>query len=77
MADKGGGLGQKPYKVLKIDEMTRLSDTGGVEKYYRHQIKTRGGTVLSVDISESDFTAEKAAPILEKRAVEADKILTL
>jgi hypothetical protein len=65
------------FKVLKIDEMTRLSDTGGVEKYYRHQIKTKGGVVLSVDIGEKDFTAEKAAPILEKRAIEADKILAL
>ena len=70
---KGGA--QKPYKVLKIDELTRLSELGGVEKYYRHQIKTRGGTILSVDIDEGDFTAEKAAPILEKRAIEADKIL--
>ena len=67
----------KLYQVLKIDEMTRLSETGGVEKFYRHQLKTRGGVVLTVDISEKDFTAEKAAPILEKRATEADKILAL
>ena len=65
------------YKVLKITEMIRPSDTDGVEKYYRHSIKTRGGTVLSVDISEKDFTADKAAPILAKRATEADKILQL
>jgi hypothetical protein len=65
------------FKVLKIDEMTRLSDTGGVEKYYRHQIKTKGGVVLSVDIGEKDFTAAKAQPILEARAAEADKILAL
>lgn len=69
--------GQKPYKVLKIDELTRLSDTQGIERYYRHTIKTRGGITLSVDIDSVDFTAEKAAPILEKRAVEADKILAL
>ena len=65
------------YKVLKITEMIRPSDTDGVEKYYRHSIKTRGGTVLSVDISDKDFTADKAAPILAKRATEADKILSL
>jgi len=65
------------YKVLKITEMIRPSDTEGVEKYYRHSIKTRGGTVLTVDISDKDFTADKAAPILTKRAVEADKILQL
>ena len=68
---------EKAYKVLKIDEMTRLAETGGVEKYYRHQIKTRGKVILTVDVSEQDFTAEKAAPILEKHAAEADKILAL
>lgn len=68
---------QKPYRVLKIDELSRISDTQGIEHYYRHSIKTRGGTVLSVDISEADFTAEKAGPILAKRASEADKILAL
>ena len=65
------------FKVLKIDEMTRLAESGGIEKYYRHQIKTIGGVVLTVDISEKDFTAEKAAPILSRRAAEADRILAL
>uniref|UniRef100_A0A6M3Y0W8 Uncharacterized protein n=1 Tax=viral metagenome TaxID=1070528 RepID=A0A6M3Y0W8_9ZZZZ len=68
--------GQKPYRVLKIDELVRPGEAGGVERYYRHTIKTRGGTTLSVDIDEEDFSAERAAPILEKKAVEADKILT-
>ena len=68
---------EKAYKVLKIDEMTRMAEVGGVEKYYRHQIKTKGGTILTVDISEEDFTAEKAGPILEARATEADKIKAL
>jgi hypothetical protein len=67
----------KLFTVLKIDELTRLSDAGGVEKFYRHQLKTKGGVVLTVDISEKDFTAEKAAPILEKHAIEADKIMSL
>jgi len=67
--------GQKPYKVLKIDELVRPGETGGVERYYRHTIKTRAGTILSIDIDEGDFTHAKAAPILEARAVEADKIL--
>lgn len=65
------------YKVLKIDELTRMSETMGVEKYYRHQIKTKGEVILTVDISEKDFTAEKAAPILLKKAQEADKIMAL
>jgi len=65
------------YKVLKIDEMVRPGEVGGVEKFYRHQIKTKGGTVLTVDIDEKDFTAEKTAPILAKKALEADKIKAL
>ena len=68
---------EKAYKVLKIDELTRVSETRGIEKYYRHQLKTKGGVILTVDIDEKDFTAEKAAPILEKKAAEADKILAL
>ena len=68
---------EKDYKVLKIDEMTRVAELGGIEKYYRHQIKTKGGIILSIDIDEKSFTAEKAAPILLKKAQEADKILAL
>lgn len=68
---------EKAYKVLKIDELTRLSATHGIERYYRHTIQTKGGTVLTVDIDEANFSAEKADPILTKRAIEADKILNL
>lgn len=62
------------YKVLKITEMTRVTDVGGIERYYRHQIRTKWGTVLTVDIPEDDFTEEKVAPFLLKKAVTADKI---
>ena len=65
------------YKVLKIDELTRLSDMGGVEHYYRHTIKTTGGVILTVDIAQKDFTDKLAAPILLKAAQNADKILAL
>ncbi len=65
------------YKVLKIDELTRVGETGGIEKYYRHQIKTKGKVILTVDINESDFTPEKSAVILAAKAQNADKILSL
>ena len=68
---------EKAYKVLSIDELVRVSDTGGVERYYRHRIKTAKGVVISVDVDAKDFTAEKAAPILAARAAEADKIMAL
>lgn len=67
----------KEYKVLSITEMVRPSDAGGVEKFYRHRIRTAGGTVFHVDISDSNWSTEKAAPILLDKAIEADKILKL
>lgn len=65
------------YQVLKVDEMVRPGEVSGVERYYRATVKTKGGTVLTVDLSEDDFSAEKAAPLLAKAAAEADKILHL
>jgi len=65
------------YKVLKIDEMARPDEIKGIVHFYRHTIKTKGGVILTVEIPEKDFTAEKAAPILLKKAQEADKILAL
>lgn len=65
------------YKVLRIDEMTRIGEVGGIEKFYRHSIKTKGGIVITVNVSENDFTAEKAAPILLAAAQNADKIKAL
>jgi len=67
----------KEYTVISITEMTRLSDTQGIERYYRHRIRTAGKVVLSVDIDEKDFVAERAGPILLNRATVADKILKL
>ncbi len=65
------------FKVLKITEMVRPGEVSGVEKFYRHQLKTKGGVILSVDISEEDFTPEKSAPILLAAAKNADTILKL
>lgn len=65
------------YNVLKIDEMTRVGELGGIEKYYRLQIKTKGGVVLTADVDEKSFIADKAAAILLKKAQEADAILKL
>lgn len=65
------------YKVLSIDEMVKPGEVGGIERFYRHRLKTKGGVVLTVDVDEKNFTADKAAPILLKKAQEADKILAL
>ncbi len=67
----------KGFKVLKIDELTKVSDTNQLVKYYRHQVKTQGGVVFTVDVDEKDFNATKVAEIIGKKAAEADKILAL
>jgi len=67
----------KPYAVLKIDEMTRLSDIGGIERFYRIQIKTKGGVVRTADVSEKEFAPQKVAPILAAIAADADSIMAL
>ncbi len=66
---------EQAYKVLGITELVRQSTAGGVEKFFKHKIQTRGGTIMSVDIGERDFTADKVKPVLTARATEADKIL--
>lgn len=65
----------RAYSVVRITELMRVSAAGGLEKYYRHTVQTRGGTVITVDVDEKDFTPEKVAPILTTRATNADKIL--
>ena len=65
------------YQVLKIDQLTRVNDRNILENYYRIQIKTRGGTVLSINVDESQFNKDKAAAILKDRANQADSILSL
>jgi len=62
------------YKVLSIDELSRVGEAGGVERYYRHKIKTRGGTVLTVDIGEEAMDEANVVAILEARATLFDKI---
>lgn len=75
MASTGTGEGRGAYEVLSIDELTRLSDRGGTERYYRHRIKTRAGVKVSVDISEHNFTPEKVKEILTAKAANVDKIM--
>jgi hypothetical protein len=77
MEDKQSQLSKKPYEIIDIQELNRVADTGGLERYYRHKIKTRGGVKLTVDIDEKDFTPDKVNELLLARADNADKILKL
>lgn len=69
---------KKAFEVLKIDELTRIGDANSIEKYYRFRIKTQGGTVLSVDVDQDDYTHEdKVKQILTDKATHADRLKTL
>ena len=67
----------KEFTVLSIQEMVRLNDAGKTERFYRHQIKTTGGVVITVDISIADFNTERARPLLTAAAINADAIMKL
>lgn len=67
----------KAYSVLSIDELVRPSETGGISRYHRIRIKTTAGVIRTVDIGESDLVPEKAGPILEAAAKEADGVMSL
>lgn len=63
------------YTVLSIDQLQRRKVEGGIEPYYQARIKTKGGVVLRVEISEKDYNPTKAAQILTKVATDTDAIL--
>ncbi len=65
----------KAYEVISIDQLSRVSDTRGIEPFYRHRIRTKERTVLSVDIDQEDFTPGKTDKILTEAATNADTIL--
>ncbi len=65
---------EKNYEVITIDVMTRPSDLGGVEKFYRIRYRTKGGVVDFTDIDEANYTEEKVTAKLTKLAEKHDKI---
>ena len=67
----------KEYEVIHIDQLTRMSETQGLEPYYRIRFKTKGGVVLTTDVDEKDYIEEKVAVILIAEAQKTDKILAL
>jgi len=70
-------MAEKLYQVLKIDELQGVDPVKGLVPYYRHTIRTKGGVTLRIDVDQKDFTPEKAGPILEAAAKNADGILHL
>jgi len=71
MADK------TEYKVIDSTEMTGIDKEKGVYKFRRYTLRTRLGSVITVDLNREDWTAERASAIFLKAAQEEDKIRSL
>ena len=69
--------GDKAFKVLWIDQLTRAGDTGGIEHYNRVKFKTKGGLIRTIEIEETDLTDAKVSAILTKEAQRVDSVLGL
>jgi hypothetical protein len=65
------------YKVTDSVEMTGIDKVKGIFKYRRYTLRTKGGSVIAVDLEEGNWTPEKAAPVFLKAATEEDKIRAL
>jgi hypothetical protein len=64
----------KEYTVKRIRELTRLTETGDLEKFYRIEAVTTKGTQFSVDIPESQSRPDAVQTVLAARAKELDAI---
>ena len=67
----------KEYEVIDSTEMTGIDKVKGIFKYRRYQLKTKAGSVITVDLNEKDWTPEKAAAIFLEAATKEDKIRAL
>jgi hypothetical protein len=65
------------YKVTDSVEMTGIDKARGIFKFRRYTLQTKGGSVITVELEEKNWTPEKAAPIFLKAATEEDKIRAL
>ena len=64
-------------KVLKVHEYAKPTPEGDIMKIYRYTVETAKGAVITIDISETANTPEKAEPILKEAAAAQDRIMKL
>ena len=65
------------YKVIESVEMTGIDKVRGVYKFRRYTLRTKSGSVITVELEDKDWTPERASPIFLKAATEEDKIRAL
>lgn len=65
------------YTVHKMRQLSRISDEGGIEQYWRVEAVTRGGTRFEVSIPDKDMSPEVAKQVLLGKAKQLDAIAGL
>jgi len=65
------------YVVKSITERVRLAGDGSLEKIYKIEAVTAGGTHFSLDLTESQTDPKNAAIILKAKARQLDQLKEL
>lgn len=65
------------FHDVDIVERTEITREGRVEKVYRASAYTASGVFFRIDIPEKDFTKEKVAQALSKKAQQIEAIKAL
>jgi len=64
----------KDYTVKQITERAHLAPDGTIQKIYRIEATTAGGTFFTVDLTEEQTDPKRAAEILTAKAVQLDRV---
>lgn len=62
------------YTVKQITERSRIAANGAIEKLYRIEAVTAGGTYFSLDLTEGQTEPKQAAVILKEKAKQLDAV---
>jgi hypothetical protein len=62
------------YVVKNISERARLAGDGSIEKLYKVEAVTAGGTHFSLELTEAQTDPKQAAVILKAKAKQLDAI---
>lgn len=65
------------FHDVDIVERTEITKEGRVEKVYRVSAYTASGVFFRIDLPEKDFTKEKVAKALSKKAQQMEDIKSL
>lgn len=65
------------YHSVDIIERTEITREGRAQKVYRVSAYTKSGVYFRIDLPEEDFTKEKVAKALAKKAQQIEEIKAL